>query len=640
MAAIGMIQAQQLLHTATVQSFVWCGATKRHTNLVGMLPRSSHLLFAVPTTSTANNNIIITKTTQQKLRNAMAVTTAAFQANETTASATATSKTATATTAITATNISKAYEACSLWDALEISTNLPVGPVRVLASVLYATCLVRVGRDTDAIDVYDECFNSCYFQEQEQPKRYFGLEPNTWKDARMGKALALQRLMRYEEAIPTFLETITSSATTGLDDNDTDDDDSDDDHRGILGAITCCLRLGDLERAVRILDEMNRLQQQQLHRRRGGVEVRAMEAVLKMMLKNTSIETSTSGGLTSSTNAAATPWNEAALTFPLFHWIAEVTSEVIKRRSRKYDHLQVAAINQSPLDDPLLLELDDKVKLHKLLASQNMSFWPAGYIVPDELHVFRYQHVEGKRQSSNHKDWILKSRAGYGSHGNQITTAWNVVNTTADHWIEPRLCQRLVEPPLLLNNRKFSMRVYVYYFTDGSVYLSTLGLVKLATEHYRKGSDDDGIHMTNSGREESMVQYDFHYLRDQFQNAGWSYATLWADITTAVKDTMTCYNDSTNEGNSQTIVSKYRRGLARLGIPKILGFDFMVTESLQPMLLEVNRFPGLEPRGDGDEQVKLAVVREAWVCAASRLGVTGIVDQSPVGGFLSYNKII
>ena len=97
----------------------------------------------------------------------MAVTTAAFQLNDTTATTTATSKITAATTAIMATNISKAYEACDLWDALEIRTNLPVGPVRVLASVLYAACLVRVGRDSDAIDIYDECFDSCYYQQRE-----------------------------------------------------------------------------------------------------------------------------------------------------------------------------------------------------------------------------------------------------------------------------------------------------------------------------------------------------------------------------------------------------------------------------------------------------------------------------------------
>lgn len=549
----------------------------------------------------------------------MAMTTAAFQSND-------------ATTTTTTSNISKAYEACHLWDALTIHATLPVGPVRVLASVLYATCLVRVGRDSDAVDVYDECFSSCYFP-QRQHDCYFGLEPNTWKNARMGRALALQRLMRYEEAIPTFLEASTITSTTCWD----DDVDTDDNNRSILGAITCCLRLGNLERAVRILDDLNR-PQQQLHRRHGNVEICAMGAVLNTLLMGSSIDTSTSGGRTT----ASAAWNDAAVAFPLFRWIAEVSGEVTSKRTTKYDHLQIAAINQSPLDDPLLIELDDKVRLHALLTGQNMSFWPEGYIVPEELHVFHHRHVVGDGQSTNHKDWILKSRAGYGSHGNQITTAWDVVNTEADQWIEPRLCQRLVKPPLLLSNRKFSMRVYVYYFTDASVYLSTQGLVKLASEQYVEGADNDEIHMTNSGREESMEQYDFQYLRDQFQNEGWSFTTLWAAIESAVKDTMTRYNYHNNnmEGNFRTVVPKYRTALARFGIPKILGFDFMVTESLQPMLLEVNRFPGLEPRGDGDEQVKVTVVREAWICAASRLTVNGIVDRSPVAAFHSYIKIL
>jgi hypothetical protein len=69
------------------------------------------------------------------------------------------------------------------------------------------------------------------------------------------------------------------------------------------------------------------------------------------------------------------------------------------------------------------------------------------------------------------------------------------------------------------------------------------------------------------------------------------------------------------------------------GIPKILGLDFVVREEEEnndtdhqgqrrtttPWLVEVNRFPGLEPRDEDDRKIKYKVVRDAWKKAWERL---------------------
>ena len=39
----------------------------------------------------------------------------------------------------------------------------------------------------------------------------------------------------------------------------------------------------------------------------------------------------------------------------------------------------------------------------------------------------------------------------------------------------------------------------------------------------------------------------------------------------------------------------------------------------QPWLVEVNRFPGLEPRDEDDRKIKYKVVRDAWKKASERL---------------------
>ena len=50
-----------------------------------------------------------------------------------------------------------------------------------------------------------------------------------------------------------------------------------------------------------------------------------------------------------------------------------------------------------------------------------------------------------------------------------------------------------------------------------------------------------------------------------------------------------------------------------------MGFDFVVDASRIPWLVEVNRFPGLEPRDASDRNVKNRVLLDAWEAAAERL---------------------
>jgi hypothetical protein len=493
------------------------------------------------------------------------------------------------------TNVGKAYEACEMWDELPMSDLPPA--VRAVSSVLHATCLARVGRDDDALQAYETCLD----HNQESTL----LEPKTLQDAIIGRSSALQRLMRYDEAIEQFLLV------------------QDEHDRGTLGAVTCCMRLGQLERATRILEE-----------RKANKQVCATLALLTI-LQGAAVD-----------DDAVEALQAAAPESPLFQWLANVVGTSPSKRQYDYDALELAAINQSPFDDPLLLHLDDKILLHRLLEKNgDLSFWPKGFILPGDNDSFQ-RHVAANEQQTTRKDWILKSRAGYGSHGNKIVFAKEVLGSTSPE-MESRLCQRLVDPPLLLlDGRKFSVRVYVYSFVDGSsVYLSNQGLVKIASQAYdANDDDDDSMHMTNSGREDTMMQYDFDYLRDTFDREGWSFYDFWDKIRQAVTSTMRCYQIECNEQQLDATSELQRCELAKLGIPKILGFDFMATSSndRRPMLLEVNRFPGLEAREEGDGRVKQTVVKEAWVCAANRLSTEncfGSIHDKSTSEEVSYERL-
>jgi len=262
--------------------------------------------------------------------------------------------------------------------------------------------------------------------------------------------------------------------------------------------------------------------------------------------------------------------------------------------------------------------------------------------------------------------WLAKSRAGYGSHGNIILTlaeAREDMNEIVDRYNksthretekEPYLLQRMIDPLLLLRGYKFSLRIYVVYFSSDEAYISSEGLVKLASVPllldnvndekrgerapetsknrilYRKlnGFRDSSMHMTNSGRETVTEQESLEYLWSEF-DADSDKKKLWKDICGAAADTLMlrypALKTSLDRDFDSNLLQQKRAWKSRReewGIPKILGLDFVVdAANRKPWLVEVNRFPGLEPRDEKDRKIKFRVVRDAWKKASERLTV-------------------
>lgn len=470
--------------------------------------------------------------------------------------------------------------ACHQWDSIMKNADQLPEKIRGICYALQASCQTRVGQDKLALQSYQNCLS-------------LNVEQDTRNDATMGKAFCLQRLMKYHEARLVFLNVMTE--------------------RACLGAATCSLRIRDTQGALEVLQGYSK-------RHPESMECKGMLATL-MYLQTTSTKMDLKDAikmLDSCRNAS-----------PLYQWVYQVSLQHDGANSAQWkdgfdDFLQLAAVNQSPFDDPLLIHLDDKVLLHELLTNQtdiaNVTafFWPEGYILPRDESILR-QRLSKKHNSNDKKEWILKERAGYGSHGNQVVSEQEAVELSSKNdGSDLYLCQRFVSPPLLFRGYKFTMRLYVVYFLqqhvqqNAAVYLCDQGLVKIAALPYQQGVTDDRIHMTNSGREDQMGQFNLTVLQYESEKAAWSYKDLWNDIREAVRVVMQSYLNLQKE---QALL------IGGLGIPKIMGFDFVVDANHKPFLLEVNRFPGLEPRDASDCSVKQAVVYGSWVLAGDRMGI-------------------
>ena len=560
-------------------------------------------------------------------------------------------------------NITAAQEACRIWERLfrqpreygeRSDILLSDTKIRGLCFAMYASCLVRVGRDEDALDRFD---HAAKLLQQSTSDESSSSTNSTRDDIIMGKASSLQRLLRYDEA-KTLFQQILSSSSTILTTRE----------RAACSAATCSMRLGDLTEALQTVSTF-------LHDDHQTAAVQNMEAYSSSYSMLAILSYLLQPKLVLGNKSLFSMLEDCATLDPVCYWIwltkssNKAASDVLDSQNAldrwegSFPFLERAAVNNGAFDsDPFLRILDDKVLLHKLLRgrpqAQELSrrFFPFGVILGSECTVPDLLNQISSELAEAPSFWMLKKRAGYGSHGNRLVRCrtkedlQKVISSTlaTKQDREEVLLQQLISHQFLLQDRKFSVRIYVIYFPVSrharfgwpDIFVSKLGLVKLASLAVDTNSTlwnlsyhDDRLarmHMTNSGREVTMEQYDLEYLRAAFQQAGICPSRWWDGIIHAVRSVFELYQaeienlsllDASCQGGLMQVSPQWsvaRQKLADLGIPKILGVDFVVDKSGRSWLVEVNRFPGLEPRGETDQKVKHQVVAGAWQLALKR----------------------
>lgn len=448
-------------------------------------------------------------------------------------------------------NMTAAFKATKAWkNILETAddNNNLDISVKRLAKRMYASCCVRIGQDEDAIRAYISLLK--YHRVDSVNQEYC--------DLKIGIGRCYQRLLRYREATEAFREA-----------------------GAYQDAALCGLRLGDLALVSSLLQNLDALSDSHLHK-----ETDLLRQVLSLL----------SGAV-----------NEQVS--PLVDFLA---GNVIT--FNRYAFHRFCEANNAGFDDPLLLHLDDKVLLHNLLSSSELSssFWPRGATI--------LQVVESEDSASSVL-CVAKKRAGYGSHGNSIVRADLEIaiqqSTMAEvSGTEQILLQEMIQPPLLIQGRKFSLRVFVVRVGTSRSFLFLDGLVKLASTPWSSSGALMSQQMTNSGRSDSMDQKSLSLLYKEIGTL--RYQHIWDQITEASTNVLSIFDEAAAglsvDGSSVSLsdLAAYRRCVDDIGLPKILGFDFMVDEKDHVWLLEVNRFPGLEPRDTVDDQVKKRLVKATW----------------------------
>ncbi|KAL3316155.1 Tubulin polyglutamylase ttll4 [Cichlidogyrus casuarinus] len=181
--------------------------------------------------------------------------------------------------------------------------------------------------------------------------------------------------------------------------------------------------------------------------------------------------------------------------------------------------------------------------------TSEFNFYPQTFCLPRDLSRFKKVWAENACVTNPVKSkvkWILKPPASARGIGIKILNEWNKIPKQRSAVI-----QRYIQRPLLVNENKFDLRVYVYVssFCPLRIYIHEKGLVRFATHKYSvasKSLKNRRIHLTNY----SVNKKDTGYK----QNSGpedaadnrvhkWSLKALWTVLRTQNVDTDKLWDD-------------------------------------------------------------------------------------------------
>ncbi|KAM3130213.1 hypothetical protein pb186bvf_017713 [Paramecium bursaria] len=148
------------------------------------------------------------------------------------------------------------------------------------------------------------------------------------------------------------------------------------------------------------------------------------------------------------------------------------------------------------------------------------------------------------------------------------------------------IVQKYIENPLLIDSRKFDIRMYVLITQDLDIYVFEQGYLRLSSEKFDLKNTNTFIHLTNNAIQKQGEKYclfeegnqlSFQFLNEmtQFQFEEKSLAKIKQIIVVSLLSVQHFFHKS--KGNFE-----------------ILGYDFMVDQNLKPWLIEINTNPCLD----------------------------------------------
>ena len=178
--------------------------------------------------------------------------------------------------------------------------------------------------------------------------------------------------------------------------------------------------------------------------------------------------------------------------------------------------------------------------------------------------------------------------------------------------------------PLLINNLKFDLRIYVAIISIDplKIYVYKEGLTRFATEPFKvnKNNFNKYVHLTNFSINKNNKKF-FINSEDAKKKEGfkWSLETLKKKLTEMKIDHNLIFNQiediliKTVLSIEQIMFTASQKHLNfQNNCFELLGFDILVDSNLKPWLVEVNRAPSLSCGSDLDFDIKSNLIKDLF----------------------------
>ncbi|XP_077987227.1 tubulin polyglutamylase TTLL11-like [Glandiceps talaboti] len=269
---------------------------------------------------------------------------------------------------------------------------------------------------------------------------------------------------------------------------------------------------------------------------------------------------------------------------------------------------------------PGMVEIVRKVSLTRIMNQMSIlfpdeyNFYPKSWILPEQFHHFAAEAATLQKENPKQKQFFIV-KPDEGSQGEGIYLLSNPHEVTTIGLVRPAVVQQYVSNPLLVERKKFDLRVYVVLTSLDPLkfYLCKEGMARFCTESYQAPSNRNMnhvyMHLTNytlNKRSDNFIHTD-----NVAKGSKRTMTSMWVYLEEKGFDLKSVCTEI------EKVVCKTILGLipelkvqshAELppGKPgpscfQILGLDILLTSDMKPYLLEINANPSY--RLDYDHEV-------------------------------------
>ncbi|KAH0576484.1 Tubulin tyrosine ligase [Spironucleus salmonicida] len=249
------------------------------------------------------------------------------------------------------------------------------------------------------------------------------------------------------------------------------------------------------------------------------------------------------------------------------------------------------------------------------LCPDDYDFFPQSFQIPSDVTDFKFYH-----QQKKDKKMVFISKPNASCQGRGIKLFRNIENVDLS---EPQVIQEYITKPYLINGIKFDLRTYVIVIqvvpTLQMIYYED-GMARFCTEPYQEPNSKNlkkaFMHLTNYAINKNNDNFEFND-DEEVDDAGskWGLSAIWQKMeedgidVQVFKEKMFAVMIKTVIGilpNLQHAYSSARPTQPRFGDQnpydnqepyfgsscfEILGFDIMIDQNNNPILIEVNHSP-------------------------------------------------